>query len=143
MDFREFCISISDFASVSKDLHKQYYSLNSSEISKLEESELKSLFIEETWVSGGITGGNCWAQGPQEHYPVSVEKPGSLNEPLLSIIKHFCPELSAVDFFEKVVPLIQYTEFSKSEYYGNYYDYTRVYVELEDLFNVFQAVKNN
>ncbi len=50
MDFREFCISISDFASVSKDLHKQYYSLNSREISKLEESELKSLFIEETWV---------------------------------------------------------------------------------------------
>jgi len=139
---KEFAISISSHISLSKDLQIPYGNLSQKEIKKLDDNEYSSLFFENTWVSGGQSGGNCWAEGPQEYSPVSAETPGNLNEPLLSIIKEFCPNMTAIFFFENITPLVKYYNFTESEYYGNYYEYTRVYVMVEELFDVLKSYEN-
>ncbi len=142
VSLKEFAISISSHVSLSKELDLPYSSLYEKEIKKLDDKEYSSLFFEETWVSGGQSGGNCWASGEQEYYPVSSETPGNLNAPLLSIIKEFCPNMTAIFFFENIIPLIKYYNFTKNEYYGNYYEYTRVYIMVEELFNTIKSYEN-
>jgi hypothetical protein len=95
----------------------------------LPEPQTPSLYIE--WRTGGMSGGSCWGDrarpcGGEQEPPFE-----SLDELLLKIV----PKLSFLQY-KKIEKLIKTYEYTRSEYYGNYYEYTRKYIVLEDLYNL-------
>lgn len=102
----------------------------------------KALFDEggynekDSWVVGGLTGGNCW--GGEADMPVTAdeEPDGDLDE-FLTLI---CPDLTFMQYRRLMKSdVLEYETKSQSEYYGNYTDYRYRTINLDKLY---QALKD-
>jgi hypothetical protein len=96
------------------------------------------------WSSGGVSGGSCWDDGSNDpHYPVSGDDEPELVE-LDIILDVVCPQMTRKEYkqlLNGVQPeLVQYEEWSVSEYYGNYTDYRLKQVSLRRLYERLTAM---
>lgn len=72
-------------------------------------------YIEKTWDKGGMSGGNCW--GDEPHPYLGEEEPEFTA--LDSILESVCPNISFLTY-KKLGSIIEETEKSHREYYGNF-----------------------
>lgn len=86
-------------------------------------------FTSDSWIIGGMTGGNCW--GDQADRPVTAEEPAELTL-LDDFLEKRMPNLSFLEY-KKLTKFIKTQEWGKSEYYGNYYEYKCYYITFEDI----------
>lgn len=93
----------------------------------LDSSEFKG-FISESWITEGMEGGSCWANA--DTY-ITPEEPKDLTL-LDDFLESKMPELSFVKY-RKLLKLVKIFDWSRSEYYGNYYRYKCLYISFDDI----------
>lgn len=86
-------------------------------------------FISSPWVIGGASGGNCWGDSPTRG--VTAEDPNEITD-LDSFLEEVMPEVTFLQY-KKIMALVEYQEFSVSEYYGNYNEYKVAYITFDKL----------
>jgi len=92
-------------------------------------THIKTLVIYMRYETGGVRGGSCWdSSNPQEYM---VDKIPSF-EVLDLTLKAICPDLSYLDY-KGVEKLVQSTDYTDHEYYGNCTDFEIKYLVMEDL----------
>lgn len=134
MEFKEFIENVMAKHSVIIDLDSQYDYIDNKKLNKLKPADWDKLSIETSWVSGGITGGNCY--GVDNYHSVTPSEPEDISPKLSAIVRDIKPDLLMIEYFDEVHPLIKSTSFTTYEYYGNNYEYTRLYVNLKALYKV-------
>ena len=100
----------------------------------------KELVLFNSWRSGGQSGGSCWDTGnePARHHAISGDPEPSWTD-LDNILEHFVPNITLLQF-RKLDALFQITDYSESEYYGNYTTYTVKYIKVKDLHQLIQTI---
>lgn len=81
------------------------------------------------WVSGGVTGGNCWDTGG--HYSLEAEKEPDLDQ-LMDLLEEADVTLREG---RKILELVRTGSFGESGYYGNYTDYGYKYVTFDEVYD--------
>jgi hypothetical protein len=135
MEFREFVEKAFEVVTLYKDTQAVYGTVSRKEFESLSDTELESLLFERTWASGGHTGKSCWGG---EGYSRSGDTPEDITpdvaKVLLAVGKS---DIGFVTYMATVHPLVKSTSLSdSSDYYGNYTNYARLYVNLKELYDV-------
>lgn len=94
--------------------------------------------LRKTWRVGGVAGGNCWNSGG--HYSLDGESEPSFDE-IDQILMKVCPSLSFVAYKELMSRLkVEESEYTESEYYGNYTNYKAKTLFVEALYSAIVEV---
>jgi hypothetical protein len=97
--------------------------------------------IMTKWCSGGVGGGSCWST--DDHYAISGEKEPEFHD-LDRILDRVVPNITYLQYKKllySVKPdLIEYDEWTESEYYGNSTQYTSKKVVLRRLWERLQGL---
>ena len=95
----------------------------------------KKVYVVDSvsWVSGGITGGSCW--GGEPNVPVESEREPEL-ERLDDFLLELVPDISFL-VHKKIMREIERSDYSYSEYYGNYTTYGSKYLTVDKFYDVF------
>lgn len=135
MEFREFLEKASEEVSLMSNSQVLYGYVSSDNLSSMSDDDLESLIFERSWVSGGSTGKSCWGG---EAYSRSADAPEDITPDVSKVLMAVGKEnISFVVYMAKIQPLVQSTDLSdNSDYYGNYTTYSRVYVNLKELYDV-------
>lgn len=135
MEFREFLEKASEEVSLLSNSQVLYGYVSSDNLSSMSDDDLESLIFERSWVSGGSTGKSCWGG---EAYSRSADAPEDITPDVAKVLMAVGKEnISFVVYMAKIQPLVQSTDLSdNSDYYGNYTTYSRVYVNLKELYDV-------
>lgn len=92
------------------------------------------VFLAVKWISGGNTGNSCWGR---DNRSVAPETPEDIETPIAKVFSAFEKDISFVEYYKKVKPLIDtFNKSDESDYYGNYYDYSGFQIKLIDLYNI-------
>lgn len=87
---------------------------------------------EVTWCMGGQTGGNCWNDNPT--YPLDSEPEPDM--PLLdTLLEEVAPQMTVKQYKMLLSQVVQLTERTENEYYGNYTHYGTKKVEFDLLYD--------
>lgn len=87
------------------------------------------------WSTGGVSGGSCWDTGDDDpHYHTSGEPEEELTQ-LDTILEHFSPNISFLQYKKLCQELIERGEHRENEYYGNYTDYAHKFIRLRRLYS--------
>ena len=121
------------FSNVSVDvLNSRDYSLTEQCIESLDYKVLETAVIEKVWVSGGISGNDCY-----EYLNRDVDSEGEqvITPEVLGLLK----SLGRADVDSSVIEsMVQSYSFDEEpDYYFNYYEYSKVYVSLKELYDKF------
>ena len=92
------------------------------------ESSPESPCLTNCWLTGGFDGGD-WESGPED--PVEGV-PEPLWESLHTVLKHLCPTITYLDYFE-LLKEVREGKLMVHEYYGNYKEYTYKYLSVPAL----------
>lgn len=91
-------------------------------------TNVKGLVLYQRYISGGMTGGNCW---DERSYRFDNDEPEfTILNDVLAVIK---PDITFKER-EKLSYLIQDDGYTDIDYYGNYDDYEIRYLVLEELY---------
>lgn len=139
MEFRAFVEKASEEVSLYRDRTAMYGFVSPKQLASMDDSELESLFFHRSWVSGGQTGKICWGG---EGYSRSADTPEDITPDVAKVmIAVGKSNFSFIEYMAKVQPLVRSTELSdSSDYYGNYSNYARLYVNLKELYDVLYPV---
>lgn len=121
MDYNEFeAVCIKEFGA-KKEFKSSYYDKNP-----------KPALYHKSCI-GGVSGGSCWDTGdePDRHHAYHTE-PEEFYE-LDSLLEKFAPAISFLQY-KKLKELVESSEESQGEYYGNSTDYRTEYVYLDKLY---------
>lgn len=94
--------------------------------------EIREEYVSVDWVTGGMTGGNCW--GDSADRAVSADPPAEL-EDLDRILEAVSPDISFLKYKNLCAEIVRTHEYTNSEYYGNYYEHMVKYVLFQDLYD--------
>ena len=135
IEFKEFVKKAVMFSNVSVDvLNSRDYSLTEQCIESLDYKVLETAVIEKVWVSGGISGNDCY-----EYLNRDVDSEGEqvITPEVLGLLK----SLGRADVDSSVIEsMVQSYSFDEEpDYYFNYYEYSKVYVSLKELYDKFLA----
>lgn len=89
-------------------------------------------YLEVEWVSGGVTGGNCW--GGVADQAVSTDPEPELDD-LDDLLSEVSPSLSFLHY-RKLKREIQYSERTQPEYYGNYIEYSVKRISVDTVYDM-------
>ena len=133
IEFKEFVKKAVMFSNVSVDvLNSRDYSLTEQCIESLDYKVLETAVIEKVWVSGGISGNDCY-----EYLNRDVDSEGDqvITPEVLGLLK----SLGRADVDSSVIEsMVQSYSFDEEpDYYFNYYEYSKVYVSLKELYDKF------
>ena len=135
IEFKEFVKKAIVFANVSIDvLHSRDYSLTESCVEALDDKVLETAVIEKVWVSGGVSGNDCY-----EYLNRDVES--EVEQDIIPEALGLLRSLGRDDVDASVVSnMVQFHSFDEeADYYFNYYEYSKVYVSLKELYDKFLA----
>lgn len=135
IEFKEFVKKAIVFANVSIDvLHSRDYSLMESCIEALADKVLETAVIEKVWVSGGVSGNDCY-----EYLNRNVESEGE--QDIIPEVLGLLRSLGRDDVDSSAISgLVEAHSFDEEpDYYFNYYEYSKVYVNLKVLYDNFLA----
>jgi hypothetical protein len=90
---------------------------------------LLPVFVSQSWLTGGATGGNCW--GDVAKIINEIEKEVSF-ESLDVFLDKLNPKLKQ-SIYDRVLNQVKYGEILDKEYYGNYTEKTFKYIKHEDI----------
>lgn len=133
IEFKEFVKKATIFANVSVDVvNSRDYSLTDNDIEALDDKVLETAVIEKVWVSGGNCGNDCY-----EHLnrTVDSECEQDIIPEVLGLLKSLGRDDVDSSDVEDMVQLHSFNE--EPDYYFNYYEYSKVYVSLKEVFNKF------
>jgi hypothetical protein len=142
MEFREFLEKASEEVSLLSNSQVLYGYVSSDNLSSMSDDDLESLIFERSWVSGGSTGKSCWGG---EAYSRSADAPEDITPDVAKVLMAVGKEnISFVVYMAKIQPLVQSTDLSdNSDYYGNYTTYSRVYMNLKELYDVLYGERDD
>jgi len=134
MEFRKFVEKALGEVSLDSNLQSLYGYISAQDIDAMSDAELENVFFEKNWVSGGINGNSCYGRSPRSVEPSSPEDiTPDLAKVLIAVEKS---DINFLTYMSKIQPLIKSIDFSMGEdYYGNYYNYSRLYVNLKELYD--------
>lgn len=133
IEFKEFVKKAIVFANVSVSvMDSRDYSLTVSCVEALDDKLLETAVIEKVWVSGGISGNDCY-----EHLNREVDDEGE--QDIIPEVLGLLKSLGRDDVdVSSVSNLVQFHSFDEEpDYYFNYFVYSKVYVSLKELFDKF------
>lgn len=90
------------------------------------------------WVTGGLTGGNCW--GDNADSPISADPEPEMHG-IDDILSEVCPNISFLTYKKLMQEIVKTGEDTSYEYYGNYTHYAYKTVNIRDLYD--ELVKGN
>lgn len=130
IDFKEFVKKAVVFANVSTFLNSHNASLTARCVDSLEMSVLETAVIEKSWISGGLSGNDCYG-----HLNIVVEDEGE--QDIVPEILGLLRSLGRDDVDSlSIKKMIQTHSFDEdSDYYFNYYTISKVYVSLKQLYD--------
>lgn len=135
IEFKEFVKKTVVFANVSVDvLNSRDYSLTEQCIEALDEKVLETAVMEKVWVSGGVSGNDCY-----EYLNRTVDSEGE--QDIIPEVLGLLRSLGRDDVDSSVIEsMVQRYSFDEEpDYYFNYYEYSKVYVNLKALYDKFLA----
>lgn len=135
IEFKEFVKKAVVFANVSVDvLNSRDYSLTEQCIEALDDKVLETAVIEKVWVSGGVSGNDCY-----EYLNRDVDSEGE--QDIIPEVLGLFRSLGRDDVDSSVIEaMVQRHSFDEEpDYYFNYYEYSKVYVSLKELYDKFLA----
>lgn len=135
IEFKEFVKKAIVFANVSNDvLTSRDYSLTEACIEALDDKGLSRSVIEKVWVSGGMSGNDCY-----EYLNRKVDDEGE--QDIIPEVLGLLRSLGHDDIDSSVIEeMVQKHSFDEEpDYYLNYYEYSKVYVSLKELYDKFLA----
>lgn len=135
IEFKEFVKKASVFANVSVDVaNSRDYSLTEVCVDVLSDKVLETAVMEKVWVSGGVSGNNCY-----EYLNRNIDSEGE--QDIIPEILGLLRSLGRDDVDASVVSnMVQFHSFDEEpDYYFNYYEYSKVYVSLKELYDKFLA----
>lgn len=100
-------------------------------------SSIKEPVVYMRWHTGGVSGGSCWDSSNPQYYKSEKDKPRF--EVLDLVLRELKPDISFLDFRE-IEKLIQSSEKTEYEYYGNYTDFAMEWIVLSDLINLLEKL---
>jgi hypothetical protein len=133
IEFTEFVKKAVVFANVSVDvLTSRDYSLTEQCIEALDDKVLETAVIEKVWVSGGVSGNDCY-----EYLNRTVDSEGE--QEIIPEVLGLLRSLGRDDVDSSVIEsMVQRHSFDEEpDYYFNYYEYSKVYVNLKALYDKF------
>lgn len=141
MEFREFVEKAYEEVTLRSNTQAVYQSVSRQDMNAFSDADLEAIFFERSWVSGGQTGGSCWGG---EHYSRSADAPEDITPDVAKVLMAVGKEnISFVVYMAKIQPLVKTTELSDtSDYYGNYTTYSRVYMNLKELYDVLYSERD-
>jgi len=93
------------------------------------------------WCTGGVSGGSCWDTGEKDsHYPVKGESQPNFNS-LDLILECVCPKITLLESKKLMRNVMITKDYCDNEYYGNYTNYSQIYVQVDELYKY--LVENN
>lgn len=93
----------------------------------------KSDLIGIKWSTGGVSGGSCWDEGNRDpHYPTSGEPQPNFNS-LDLILEVVCPKITYLEHKKLLRNVMITKNYCDNDYYGNYTNYSQIYVEVDNL----------
>ena len=94
----------------------------------------KDHYIYKKWTTGGKTGGGYWGEPEGGLQPVTADPEPEFDD-LNQILGEICPQITFLQY--KLLNKIAERRDSRgySDYYGNYDEYTRITIKIEDLYN--------
>lgn len=135
IEFKEFVKKAVVFANVSVDvLNSRDYSLTEQCIEALDDKVLETAVMEKVWVSGGVSGNDCY-----EYLNRTVDSEGE--QDIIPEVLGLLRSLGRDDVDSSVIEsMVQRHSFDEEpDYYFNYYEYSKVYVNLKALYDKFLA----
>ena len=103
--------------------------------------EIINSALSFSWQVGGASGGDCWGSEAEEWYDWQAdgkEEIKQLKDNLKAILDNFCPDVTV----EQVWDLTVMDGYCNTEYYGNYDDYQRVYINEDKLFEFINKARS-
>ena len=76
-------------------------------------------YFEAEWVTGGLTGGNCW--GDEADTSLTADPEPELRG-LDEVLAEVCPSITFIQY-KLLMKEMEYDEYEQGEYYGNYVIY--------------------
>ncbi len=108
-------------------------SLTEKELNNL--SNINDLIIEETWITGGIFGNNCY-----DYLNKKIES--EYEKDLLNNLFLFLKNININVDYEILKDNIKTETFDEEpDYYFNYYEYTTSYIKLSNLYEILNKKK--
>lgn len=99
--------------------------------------DIKEHVVYMRWINGGIKGGSCW--GTKHHDREPDPKPRF--KALDLVLKFIKPDLTFLQFRE-IEELIQSSEKTEFQYYGNRTEHAVEFIVLSDLYKKLQEIEN-
>lgn len=97
-------------------------------------TKAKPFIRSEAWVTGGMSGGNCWDSEASTIY--WTEEAKELID-LDVLLQKIAPDMTYLQYKELIRELdVKRQTYSVNEYYGNYTDHEYKYIELDHLHDV-------
>jgi hypothetical protein len=90
------------------------------------------LYYQVEWVTGGLTGGNCWGDNADQSVSSDPEPELELLDQFLEVI---CPALTLRQYRELTAAVVNRGSYTDYEYYGNYTTKCTKTVSYRDLYN--------
>lgn len=109
------------------------YEMNDYRWMRSKSDPVKRDYIYEDWTVGGMAGGSCWGEDANRSVSAEEEPEFEYLDVILSI---FCPNITFLNYKQKILPLIKTEDYTQNEYYGNYYDKRRKVIFLDELYEV-------
>lgn len=135
IEFKEFVKKAIIFANVSVDvLNSRDYSLTNDCVEALDDKVLETAVMEKVWVSGGVSGNDCY-----EYLNRTVDSEGEQDiiPEVLGLLRYLGRDDVDSSLIEAMVQRHSFDE--EPDYYFNYYEYSKVYVSLKELYDKFLA----
>lgn len=92
------------------------------------------VLVSDSWVTGGVTGGNCW--GGEANELKDGEKPPE-DWALDTFLREYYPEVSYLKYKSLEAKVVQ-EEFTEREYYGNYTHFAFYTISFDDIIAVLE-----
>ena len=89
------------------------------------------------WVTGGVSGGNCWEEGG--HYDLEGEPEPSLSD-IDTLLESVCSNLSFSKYKQVLAAVIERDDHSVNEYYGNHTNYATITINYRKLYDQLVSV---
>ena len=90
------------------------------------------LYYQVEWVTGGLTGGNCWGDNADQSVSSDPEPELELLDQFLEVI---CPALTLRQYRELTATVVNRDSYTDYEYYGNYTTKGTKTISYRDLYN--------
>lgn len=102
-------------------------------------NHIKEPVIYMRWETGGVSGGSCWESSNPQSYTSNKGKPKF--ECVDLVLKELFPNISFLQFRE-IEKLIQSSQKTEWEYYGNSTDFEIEFIVLSELISKLKKFEN-